>query len=58
VADFPADIKGEIPAWRQTREPTKLECGLLGALIATIALGFLFWLGIQLSLLRLIVQIT
>jgi hypothetical protein len=58
VADFPADFKGELPAWRQKREPTKLECGLLGALTATIALGIIFWLGIQLSILRLIIEIT
>ena len=55
MADFPADIKGEIPAWRQTREPTKLECGLLGALLASILLAFLFWLGIELSMLTLII---
>jgi hypothetical protein len=58
MPDFPADLKDEAPAWRQMREPTKLECGLLGALSATIGLGFLFWLGVQLSILRLIVQIT
>jgi hypothetical protein len=29
-----------------------------GALSATIGLGFLFWLGVQLSILRLIVQIS
>ena len=58
MPDFPADLKDEVPAWRQTREPTKLECGLLGALTATIALGLLFWLGVELSILRLIVQIT
>ena len=56
--DFPADLTDEVPTWRQTREPTKLECGLLGALTATIGLGVLFWLGVQLSILRLIVQIT
>jgi hypothetical protein len=58
MADFPADLKVEVPTWRQKREPTKLECGLLGALSATIALGVLFWLGTQLSILRLIVQMT
>jgi hypothetical protein len=58
MPDFPADLKAGVPAWRQKREPTKLECGLLGALIATIALGVLFWLALQLSILRLIVQIT
>jgi hypothetical protein len=58
MSDFPVDLKDEVPASRRTREPTKLECGLLGALSATIGLGFLFWLGVQLSILRLIVQIT
>jgi len=58
MPDFPADLKNEAPPWQQTREPTKLECGLLGALSATIILGLLFWLGIQLSILRLIVQLT
>ena len=58
MPDFPADLKNEASAWRQKREPTKLECGLLGALTATIALGVLFWLGIQLSILRLIVELT
>jgi hypothetical protein len=42
-------------AGRQQREPTKLECGLLGALLAPIALALLFWLGIQLSMLTLII---
>ena len=58
MPDFPADLKHEASAWRQKREPTKLECGLLGALTATIALGVLFWLGVQLSILQLIVLIT
>jgi len=58
MPDFPADFKGGIAAWRQKREPTKLECGLLGALSATIVLALLFWLGVQLSLLRLIIQIS
>ena len=58
MVDLPTDFQAEVPAWRQKREPTKLECGLLGALTATIALGVLFWLGVQLSILRLIVQIT
>ena len=31
MADFPADLKGEVTTWQQKREPTKLECGLLGA---------------------------
>jgi hypothetical protein len=52
---FPADLKDG--ALRQ-REPTKLECGLLGALSATIVLGVLFWIGVQFSLLKLIIQIN
>jgi hypothetical protein len=55
MPDFPAALKDGVLAWRQQREPTKLECGLLGALLASIALAFLFWLGIQLSLLTLII---
>jgi hypothetical protein len=31
---------------------------LLGALSASIALAFLFWLGIKLSILSIIVQLT
>jgi hypothetical protein len=58
MPDFPADLKNAVSTWRQKREPTKLECGMLGALTATIALGLLFWLGVQLSILRLIVEIT
>jgi hypothetical protein len=58
MPDFPAAIKDGIAAGQQKREPTKLECGLLGALFASIALSLLFWLGVQLSILRLIIQIT
>ena len=58
MPDFPAALKAGVSASRQQREPTKLECGLIGALLATIALGLVFWLGIQLSILRLIIQIT
>ena len=43
---------------RQRREPTKLECGMLGALAATIVWAVLFWLGIQLSVLNLLVHLT
>lgn len=39
-------------------EPTKLECGLFGALSATSVLGVLFWLGVQLSLHQLIIQLS
>jgi hypothetical protein len=42
---------------RQQREPTKLECGMLGALCATVVLAVLFWLGFQFSILQLMVQI-
>jgi len=55
MSDFSADLKDG--ATRQ-RELTKLEYGLLGALFATIVLGFLFWLGIEFSFLNLIVQIS
>jgi hypothetical protein len=55
MPDVSADFKDE--AMRQ-REPTKLECGLLGALSAKIVLGTLFWLGIQFSFLKLIIQIS
>ena len=58
MPDFPAALKDGVSASRQRREPTKLECGLLGALSATIVLGLLFWLGVQLSILRLIIEIT
>jgi hypothetical protein len=44
-----------LAAGQQKREPTKLECGLLGALLASIVLAFFFWLGLQLSLLQLMV---
>jgi hypothetical protein len=36
--------------WRE-----RSRAGLLGALLASIALAFLFWLGIQLSMLTLII---
>jgi len=55
MPDFSADLKDE--ATRQ-RQPTKLECGLFGALSATIVLGILFWLGIQFSFFKLIIQIS
>ena len=55
MSDFSADLKDE--ATRQ-RQPTKLECGLFGALSAAIVLGILFWLGIQFSVLKLIFQIS
>jgi len=50
MPDFAAVFKDGVSASRQKREPTKLECGLLGTLLASVALAFLFWLGIELSL--------
>ena len=55
MPDFSAELKDEAP---RQREPTKLECGLLGALSATIVLSALFWLGIQFSLFKLLFQIS
>ena len=54
MPDFAAALKDGVSASRQKREPTKLECGLLGALLASIVLAFFFWLGIELSLLSII----
>jgi len=34
----------------------KLECGLLGAVIASIVFAFLSWLALQLSVLSLIIR--
>jgi|GEM_PF-5026709 hypothetical protein len=53
MSDFSADFKDQA---NPERKPTKLECGLLGALCATIVLAVLFWLGIQFSLLQLMIQ--
>ena len=55
MPDFPALSRDGTSAWQQKREPTKLECGLLGALLASIVLAFFFWLGIELSMLTLII---
>jgi hypothetical protein len=54
MSDFSADFKERAT---QQRQPTKLECGLLGALCATLVLGVLFWVAVQFSVLQLIVQI-
>lgn len=54
MSDVPAVLKDG--AVRQ-REPTRLECGMLGALCATIVLSVLFWLSIQFSLISLLVRI-
>jgi hypothetical protein len=55
MSDFSADLKDSAT---QQRELTKLECGLLGALSATIVLAVLFWLGIQFSLLNLVIRLS
>ena len=54
MSNVSADFKDQA---RQQREPTKLECGMLGALCATVVLAVLFWLGFQFSILQLMVQI-
>jgi hypothetical protein len=56
MLDIPADLKEVVSTWRQQREPTKLECGLLGALSATILMAFLLWLSVQLSIINLVIQ--
>jgi hypothetical protein len=56
MADFSAVLRDGASASRQKREPTKLECGLLGAVLASIVLAFLFWLSIQLSLITLFIR--
>jgi len=53
MPDFPMLFRDGVSAGQQKREPTKLECGLIGALLASIVLAFFFWLGLQLSLLQL-----
>ncbi len=55
MPDFAVALKDGVSAARQKREPTKLECGLLGALLASTVLAFIFWLGIQLSMLTIII---
>jgi len=55
MSNFAALFKDGIAVGQQRREPTKLECGLLGALLASIVLSFFFWLGLQLSVLQLMV---
>lgn len=55
MPDFAAVLQAGVSAARQKREPTKLECGLLGALLASIVLAFLFWLGIELSMLTIVI---
>jgi hypothetical protein len=58
LSDLSTDLKDGVSALRQTREPTKLECGMLGALAATIVWAVLFWLGVQLSLLNFMVHLN
>jgi hypothetical protein len=55
AAAVPTVLNGWASDGQKQREPTKLECGLLGALLASIALAFLFCLGIQLSVLTLVI---
>ena len=55
MRDFAAALKDGVSAARQKREPTKLECGLLGALLASTVLALMFGLGIELSLLTIII---
>ena len=55
MPDFAAVFKDGVSASRQKREPTKLECGLLGALLASTVLALMFGLGIELSLLTIII---
>ena len=57
MSDLSNDLKDGLSTLYQKREPTKLECGLLGALTATVVLGVLFWIGVQLSILNLMVHL-
>jgi hypothetical protein len=62
MSNVSADLKDQVSAdlkdqAKPQREPTKLECGMLGALCATVVLAVLFWLGFQFSILQLMVQI-
>ena len=56
MPDYPALFQSGLAAGQQKREPTKLECGLIGALLASIVLAFFFWLGLQSSLLQLVIS--
>ena len=55
MPDFAAVLQAGFSASGQKREPTKLECGLLGALLASTVLALMFGLGIELSLLTIII---
>jgi hypothetical protein len=58
LSDLSTDLKDELSTLPQRREPTKLECGMLGALVASIVWAVLFWLGIQLSMLNFMVHLS
>jgi hypothetical protein len=58
LSDLSSGLKDGLSTLQQKREPTKLECGLLGALTATVVLGVLFWIGTQLSILNLMVHLS
>jgi hypothetical protein len=55
MPDLAAVLQARVSASRQKREPTKLECGLLGALLASTVLALMFGLGIELSFLMIII---
>jgi hypothetical protein len=56
MPDYPTLFQSGLATGHQKREPTKLECGLIGALLASIVLAFFFWLGLQSSLLQLVIS--
>jgi hypothetical protein len=58
LSDLSSGLKDGLSTLQKKREPTKLECGLLGALTATVVLGVLFWIGTQLSILNLMVHLS
>jgi hypothetical protein len=49
MSAYSALLKCALATGQQKREPTNLECGMLGALLASFAigLGILIWLGAQ-----------
>jgi hypothetical protein len=58
LSDLSTGLKDRLSTLRQSREPTKLECGMLGALVATIVWAVIFWLGVQLSMLNFMVHLS
>ena len=54
MSDVSTDFKDQV---KPQRQPTKLECGLLGALCATIVLAVLFRMLFQFSVLQFMIQI-